>query len=161
MIARRIRMPFAALLLAGAFLVAAGSAAVPAAHAQRQIGAFGAGGQAGLPGGATLKLYRDDIVAYDLLLNTDLDDRFVVFVHRVWERPIPDSPLWIYAGPGIVAGAEDLTDTPDAVLGASALGGLNFYADRFEVFLQLMPRLQVRPDLAPRIGGSVGLRYYL
>lgn len=129
--------------------------------AQRQVGAFGAGAQAGLPGGISLKLYRSGSIAYDVLANTDLDDRFVVYTHRLWERPIPDSPLWWYAGPGILAGGEQLADTPVPVLGVSALGGLNFYRERFEVFLQILPRLQVRPDVTPRFGGSVGLRYYL
>jgi hypothetical protein len=129
--------------------------------AQRQVGAFGAGAQAGLPGGLSLKLYRSGSIAYDVLANTDLDDRFVVYTHRLWERPIPNSPLWWYVGPGILAGGERLADTPVAVVGASALGGLNFYRERFEVFLQILPRLQVRPDVQPRFGGSVGLRYYL
>ena len=129
--------------------------------AQRQVGAFGAGAQAGLPGGLSLKLYRSGSIAYDVLVNTDLDDRFVVYTHRLWERPIPNSPLWWYAGPGLLAGGERLADTPVAVVGASALGGLNFYRERFEVFLQILPRLQVRPDVQPRFGGSVGLRYYL
>lgn len=135
--------------------------AAPNASAQRQVGAFGAGGQAGLPGGATVKLYRDDSVAYDILFNTDLDDRFVLFAHRLWEEPIPQSPLWIYAGPGLVVGAENLSAEPVSVLGVSGLAGLNFYAERFEVFLQVMPRLQVHPSVRPRLGGSVGLRYYL
>lgn len=129
--------------------------------AQRQVGAVGAGAQAGLPGGLSLKLYRSGSIAYDILANTDLDDRFVVYTHRLWERPIPNSPLWWYAGPGILAGGERLADTPMPVLGASALGGLNFYRERFEVFLQILPRLQIRPEVTPRFGGSVGLRYYL
>ena len=129
--------------------------------AQRQVGAVGTGAQAGLPGGLSLKLYRSGSIAYDVLANTDLDDRFVVYTHRLWERPLPNSPLWWYAGPGLLAGGERLADTPVPVLGASALGGLNFYRERFEVFLQILPRLQVRPEVTPRIGGSVGLRYYL
>lgn len=129
--------------------------------AQRQVGAFGAGAQAGLPGGFSLKLYRRGSVAYDVLGNTDLDDRLVVYTHRVWERPIPNSPLWWYAGPGLLAGAQRLSDVPIGVIGASSIAGFNFYAERFEVFVQVLPRLQVRPEIEPRLGGSVGLRYYL
>ncbi|PEN13913.1 RNA polymerase subunit sigma-54 [Longibacter salinarum] len=130
------------------------------AIAQRQIGALGVGGQAGLPGGASVKLYREDSIAYDLLVSTDLDDRAVLYLHRVWEQPIPESPLWIYFGPGLIGGAEQLTTEPAPILGVSSIGGLNFYAEHFEVFLQIIPRFQVQPDVKPRIGGSVGLRYY-
>lgn len=131
------------------------------AHAQRQVGAFGAGAQAGLPGGASLKLYRSNFVVYGILLNTDLDDRILVYTHRLWERPIPDSPLWIYVGPGLVTGGERLQTDPEVVSGASTLAGLNFYTGRFEVFLEVMPRLRVTPEVTPRLGGSVGLRYYI
>ena len=131
------------------------------ALAQRQVGAFGAGAQAGLPGGASLKLYRSNFVAYGILINTDLDDCALVYTHRLWERPIPDSPLWIYLGPGLVAGGERLQEDPEVVLGVSTLAGLNFYTDRFEVFLEVTPRLRITPTVTPRLGGSVGLRYYV
>jgi hypothetical protein len=128
--------------------------------AQRQVGAFGVGARVGLPGGAALKLYRPDDVAYDVAFTTDFRKRGLLYVHRVWERPVPDSPLWYFIGPGLLGGVQTPDRTAEAVAGVSVTGGLNFYAERFEVFLQATPRLRVLPSLDPRIGASVGLRYY-
>lgn len=131
------------------------------AAGQRQVGAFGIGARVGLPGGAAVKFYRPDDVAYDVAVTTDFHERGLLYVHRVWERPIPDSPLWYFVGPGLVGGVQTPVRTPEAVAGASVTAGLNFYAERFEVFLQATPRVRVLPSVDPRIGGSVGLRYYL
>lgn len=133
----------------------------PNATAQRQVGAFGVGARVGLPGGAALKVYRPDDVAYDVAFTTDFRERGLLYVHRVWERPVPDSPLWYFIGPGILGGVQTPVRTAEAVAGASLTAGLNFYAERFEIFLQATPRLRLLPAVDPRLGGSVGLRYYL
>lgn len=130
------------------------------ARAQRGAGALGTGFQVGNPGGLTLKWYRTDPVAYDAVISTDGDDFAVAHVHRLWERPLPDSPLHLYVGPGLVAGAEGLYNSPRLRLGLSAEGGLNFYAERFEVFLHVTPTLRFLPDTDLRLDGMVGLRYY-
>jgi len=130
------------------------------AQAQRHSGSIGGGFAVGRPSGISAKLYRPNLVAYDALLTTDLDDLVRGAVHRVWERPLPESPLFAHIGPGLIAGLEELDRTPLVRLGISGKAGLNFYAERFEVFLHVTPRLRFLPSLDGDLGGGVGLRYY-
>lgn len=131
------------------------------AAAQRAPGAVNVGLQVGDPGGVTAKLYRSRHRAYTGLFTTD-GDGFTLYGHRLLERPLPDSQLHVYAGPGLVVGTRTLNEkTPTPNLGLSGQVGLNFYAKRFEVFLELTPVLRVVPSVTPEIGGSVGLRYRL
>lgn len=131
------------------------------ARAQRDPGAVTVGPQVGTPGGVTTKVYRDDGVAYESVLTTDVDDYGRLSLHRLWERPLPDSLVYVYYGPGIGLGGQDLDTglTPEVELSIKV--GFNFYAERFEVFLHATPVLRLRPNLTPRFGTSVGLRYDL
>lgn len=129
--------------------------------AQRQSGAVGVGGQVGYPGGLALKLYRPDPIVYDGVLSTDGEDFVVGHFHRLREQPLPDSPLHLYVGPGVVLGLDHLAQSPHLRLGVSAEAGLNFYAERFEVFLHVTPALRFLPDARVALDGNVGLRYYL
>lgn len=131
------------------------------AQAQRAAGAFQIGPQVGQPGGLTGKLYRSPQTAYDGLFTTDGDEFVRIYLHRLHERPMPDSLMHLFFGPGLLLGGETLDTTPAAELALSAEIGLNFYAKRFEVFLQATPTLHVLPTVTPRLGGSVGLRYVL
>ena len=146
-----------ALVLVLALLIATASPAV----AQRQTGALGAGFQVGRPGGLALKWYRSSPVAYDGIVSTDGDDFVVGHVHRLWERPLPDSPLHLFAGPGVVVGPSRLAQSPRLRLGLSGEVGLNFYAERFEVFLHVTPVLRFLPSTQASIDANAGLRYYL
>ena len=137
------------------------AAATGPALAQRQPGARGAGFQVGRPGGLALKWYRSSPAVYDGILTTDGDDFVVGHVHRLWERPIPDSPLHLFAGPGVMIGPSRLARTPRLRLGLSGEVGLNFYAERFEVFLHVTPVLRFLPNTDVAIDGNAGLRYYL
>lgn len=128
--------------------------------AQRQSGAAGMGGQVGHPGGLALKLYRPGPIAYDAVISTDGDDFVVGHAHRLWERPLPDSPLHLYVGPGVGLGLDHLAQSPHLRLGLSAEAGLNFYAEQFEVFLHVTPALRFLPDARMNLDGNVGLRYY-
>lgn len=132
----------------------------PSALAQRDPGSMGAGIQVGDPGGLTLKWYRSDPIAYDAVISTDGDDFVVAHAHRLWEQPLPDSTLHFHVGPGVLAGAEKLNAPLQLRFGASAEAGLNFYAERFEVFLHVTPTLRFLPDRDVRFDGIVGLRYY-
>ena len=144
-----------ALLTAGWLLLSASAAA------QSPPGDTGLGGQIGDPSGVTLKLYQRPGFAFDFLAAWDLDRFFFLNAHALYERPIPDSPLRYYLGPGVVIGVNEGSDEEnDAVIGASGQFGLNFFVDQFEVFLQLTPRLNVIPDTDGHIGGGIGLRYY-
>ncbi|MCS3612065.1 hypothetical protein [Salinibacter ruber] len=144
-------------MLVLALLIATASPAV----AQRQPGALGAGFQVGRPGGLALKWYRSSPVAYDGIVSTDGDDFVVGHVHRLWERPLPDSPLHLFAGPGVVVGPSRLAQSPRLRLGLSGEVGLNFYAERFEVFLHVTPVLRFLPNTQASIDANAGLRYYL
>ncbi len=146
-----------ALMLVLALLIATASPAV----AQRQPGALGAGFQVGRPGGLALKWYRSPPVAYDGIVSTDGNDFVVGHVHRLWERPLPDSPLHLFAGPGVVVGPSRLAQSPRLRLGLSGEVGLNFYAERFEVFLHVTPVLRFLPSTQASIDANAGLRYYL
>ena len=134
--------------------------AVPA-YAQRTAGSTTVGLQVGTPGGFTAKVYQSDGIAYDGVLTTDVDDYGRLSIHRLWERPLPDSLVYVYYGPGLGLAGQNLDTglTPEVELGLKV--GFNFYAERFEVFLHATPVLRIRPNLHPRIGTSVGLRYDL
>lgn len=129
--------------------------------AQRSEGTTTFGVQVGQPGGITGKLYRDAPIAYDGLFTTDGNDFVSLYVHRLWERPLPDSLVHLYAGPGLVLEGRSLQSSPTPQIGLSAEAGLNFFLDRFEVFLHITPALRLLPDQGTRWGGSVGLRYRL
>lgn len=132
------------------------------AAAQRTSGTVNVGVQVGQPGGLTGKVYRSPRWAYSGLLTTDGDDFVDLYVHRLYERPLPDSLVHLYAGPGLLVGAQRLDEhVPAPGLGPSVQVGLNFYAERFEVFVQATPVLRVLPSVTPVLGGSVGLRYRL
>lgn len=130
------------------------------ASAQRAPGSAGLGLQIGRPGGLAVKVYRSQIHAYDAVLTTDADDFVAGYIHRLWEVPVPNSPLHVYAGPGIQVGAERLDRSPRLRLGLSSEVGLNFYAERFEVFLHVTPTLRFFPNTEASLDGNVGLRYY-
>jgi len=134
-------------------------AGVGTAGAQRTRGTFTIGPQVGQPAGLTGKLYRSSRTAYAGLLTTDGDDFARLSLHRLRERPLPDSLLHLYLGPGLLVGGRQLDDAPVLQVGASVQVGLNFYAERFEVFVLTTPTVRFLPDVTPTLGGSVGLRY--
>ena len=164
---RLLQHAFATLLLVG--LVAAVSATP--AHAQRTPGAVGLGGQIGSPSGVTLKIYNPNTLSYDVLAAWDLGDFFFLNVHGLYERPLQLEGVRgveYFFGPGGYIGFEDRGDGPpdpddgdDVVLGISGRLGLNVpFADHFEAFAQITPRINLIPDTAGDLGGGVGLRYY-
>ena len=150
----RLGGPLAGLLLLVALLG-------PLASAQRTPDSWTLGPQVGRPGGLTVKHYREAPIAYDALLTVDGDDFVRGAAYRLWERPLPDSLVYVYYGPGLSVTGRELDTDPDYSLGLGGKLGLNFYAERFEVFLHVTPILRFRPRPAPRLGAGVGLRYSL
>lgn len=132
-----------------------------ASQAQNEPGVAAVGLEIGQIGGVTGKLYRPNHLAYDALITTDGDDFFTVFVHRLRSRALPESQVYAYYGPGLFVGGRTLDTSPTATGGLTSRIGLNFYSERFEVFLQLTPRLRIQPSLLVSLAGSVGLRYSL
>jgi hypothetical protein len=134
----------------------------PVALAQRAPGSVNLGVQVGQPAGATGKVYRAGQTAYSGLVTTDGDDFVKAYLHRLHERPLPDSLVHLYVGPGLLIGAKAIDKpTPLSEFGFSVQAGLNFYRERFEVFLQMTPFLHFLPKTTASLGGSVGLRYTL
>jgi len=133
----------------------------PLASAQRAPASWTIGPQVGRPGGLTVKHYRASPIAYDALLTVDGDDFVRGAAHRVWERPLPDSLVYVYYGPGLSVTGRELDLDPTYRVGVGGKLGLNFYAERFEVFLHVTPILRLHPRPVPRLGAGVGLRYSL
>lgn len=126
------------------------------AQAQERRGNVGLGVQFGDPSGLSLRLYQNTDWAYDLLAAWDFNRFFFFSVHGVYERPLEDSPLHYYVGPGVVI----RSDQGDAVLGLSVTLGTNFFIEPFEVFLQVAPRMDLFPRTNVGLGAGLGLRYY-
>lgn len=120
----------------------------------------GVGGQIGEPSGITLKIYQRPGFAYDFLAAWDFDEYFLINVHGIFEHSLSDSPLNYYLGPGAFVTFRDRRED-DVSVGISGNFGINFFVERFEVFLQITPRLNILPDTDGDLGGGVGLRYYL
>lgn len=93
----------------------------------------------------------------DVNLSTNFDDFLLWSAHLLFESDVPNSPLTSYIGPGMMAGFKGRT----VFWGPSASLGVYFTKARYEVFLQAMPRLQMKPGLDGRIESAVGLRIYL
>lgn len=131
------------------------------AQAQSPTGNFGIGGQIGDPSGLTVKMYQRSGFAYELLAAWDLDNFFFLNGHALYERPITNSPIRYYLGPGALIGIhERRPNGNDFVVGISGQLGLNYFVDQFEVFLHITPRLNVIPNTDGDIGGGIGLRFY-
>ena len=133
------------------------------ADALAQSERLGLGGLTGSPSGVTIKLYLSRDRAIDAVGSWSLgraNPTSRLYFHSLRERPIDGSPLNFFRGPGLVLGTNSEGDESRFVMGISGLFGLNFFVERFEVFLHAMPRLEMDPDLQGYLGGSAGLRYY-
>jgi len=150
----------ACLVVVMAMLGLALAAPLPT-HAQREPGSVTVGAQVGRTGGLTVKLYRRPDTAYEALLTFDGDDFIQLGLFRLRERPVPDSTVHAFYGPGVLVGERGPTTGPTPEFAVGAKAGINFYAERFEVFVHVTPATRVYPDLAPVIGGGFGLRYDL
>ncbi len=138
---------------------------VPPASAQVSGHRLGIGGQIGDPSGVTLKTYQRRGFAYDFLAAWSLDDYFLLNAHAIYERPLENTTVNYYFGPGafIIVADQDRRnrDESEVVLGISGNFGINLFIERFEVFLQITPRLSLTPETDGDVGGGLGLRYYL
>ena len=104
----------------------------------------------------------------DLLFAWDFDDDdrdfFFVNVHGLFFKPLSASPRFnFYYGPGAYIGVRDHNRRDrddDTVLGFSGNFGINVEIERFDIFLQLTPRLDLVPDTDFDIGGGLGARFF-
>ncbi|MEZ4700355.1 MAG: hypothetical protein R2834_08500 [Rhodothermales bacterium] len=134
----------------------------PVALAQRAThpGRFALGAQIGKPTGLTFKLYLEQDIALDLMAAWGFDRSLLANFHASYEYAIPESPLGFFLGPGFLIGRDIRSNDARLLLGLSAQFGLNYFTQRFEVFLQARPSMELLPQSIVRIGGSAGLRYY-
>ena len=135
------------------------------ALAQPEGRKLGVGGVVGRTNGLSIKLYLSptiqagditDIEAIDINMSSNLKDYFFWTGHLLRERQIPDSPLHYFIGPGIAFGRE----RGHMFWALSATVGVYFERERFEVFMQISPRIIVLPNVQGEFGSGVGLRYY-
>ncbi len=129
--------------------------AAPAA-AQDRLG-LALGLQVGDPTGLALRVPGSGPVSWTGALAAH-DGGAYVTVNRHREYPLTASPLHYYVAPGVHLGS---ARNDDLVLGANANLGLNFYQERFEIFLQVTPTLDLLPGLDLWLGAAVGARYAL
>lgn len=149
---------------ASAFLIAVVVAlalcgAVGRASAQPSRLSFGVA--AGSPGGISVAVSPGDArrtrpTAVHALASFDLDDYFLGQAYRVSLFALRDSPVTLFAGPGIAAGLDD----GRVMTGVGAVAGLRFFRARYEIFVQAQPRLMALPDLTFQPGGAVGFRVH-
>jgi hypothetical protein len=152
-------------------LLAAGLWTLPA-QAQRTNGALGFGGQGGTPSGVTLKVHNNTSASYDVLAAWDARDSFFLlnahaqFNEGLNAQNVDEGELEWFVGPGAFVGFfDDINgndfDEGEAVIGASGRAGLNFaFAEHFEIYGQVTPRLALIPSTQLQVGGGIGIRFY-
>lgn len=130
--------------------------------AQRAPGDVGIGVHIGQPTGLTLKIYKPT-TSIDFLAAWDLNDFFFLNIHAIYDTPLNnDHTIHFFYGPGGYIGIRDRRgDLPDDVeVGVSGNFGVDFFIRKFEIFLQLTPRLALLERTDFNIGGGVGFRMY-
>ena len=115
----------------------------PESQAQERRADIGFGGQIGDPTGLTLRLYDRSPFIYDFLAAWDFDDDFILLnAHGLWERRLRNSPLNFFYGPGVLLGLQERRGDNELLVGLSFNVGINYFVERFEVFIQVTPRPQ-------------------
>ncbi len=136
------------------------------AQAQPKGHRFGFGGTVGSTPGVSFKLYLapdsartivSENYAIDVGISWPDDDVYLWSVHALTNRSVAGSPLKLFLGPGAVFGSDDTR----LFFGLSSNLGVYFEKHRFDVFMQITPRILLIPDLKGEFGSAAGLRYYL
>ena len=131
-------------------------------QAQVSSGSVGIGLQVGDPSGLTLKFYNGKKASVDILAAWDLNDYLFVNVHALYHKPVGGSGnVNFFYGPGAFISFYERGRYEDYIgAGISGNFGLNVFFDRFELFAQITPRLQVLEFTDGDLGGGVGVRFY-
>ena len=115
------------------------------------------GAQVGRPTALTIRLPAQNTLSWTGALAFD-DGAAYVTVNRHYESLLQASPLHYYIAPGAYLGS---ARNDDLALGANLNLGINFYQERFEIFLQVTPTLSLLPRTDVWLGAAVGARYAL
>lgn len=140
-----------------------GLALAIAQEVSAQQSRVGLGGQIGDPTGVTLKFRDPGDMSVDILAAWDVDDFVFVNVHGLFERHIGrHEDLHLFYGPGAYVGVRDRPRRrdDDVVAGVSAAVGLGILFEPFEIFGQIVPRLDLAPATDGDLGAGVGVRFY-
>ncbi|HUF08673.1 MAG TPA: hypothetical protein VMO47_05085 [Rhodothermales bacterium] len=131
-------------------------------NAQRSSASVGFGGQIGDPSGVTLKLRDPGGVSYDFMAAWDSGDFFFLNVHGLFERHVGrHNNVHFFYGPGGYIGVRERNRRDDdTIIGISATVGLGVILEQFELFGQLIPRLDLTPGTDGEVGAGIGVRYY-
>lgn len=122
---------------------------------------FSAGFLAGPTSGLGVKvLFREpglETTGTSADLNISFNGRGFLHVsgHSLREQALPDTPLRLFLGPGMVSELDD--GKPKWGISA-ALGGY-FIRGPYEVLFELLPQLLLTPEREGSFGAAVGLRY--
>jgi hypothetical protein len=139
---------------------------LPSAHAQsgdRSSVQLGIGILAGPTSGLSMKALMDPPRqavpgrAADLVVSFNGRGFLHLSGHSLTERNVPDTPMRLFLGPGIV------TELNDRSLrwGVSTTIGGYFEQGPYDILVALMPRLFLMPQRNGVFGAAVGLRYRL
>ncbi|MEM1128186.1 MAG: hypothetical protein AAGI71_16185 [Bacteroidota bacterium] len=136
--------------------------APPESSAQSRPGRLAFGLQVGTTSGLTVRI-QPGSVGLNVQLGTSTTAGSALHLHTVLEQRFADSPLHRYLGLGLGLGHRPGSDPARQrlELSFSALVGVNFFLNQFDVHIKVMPRLVVSPELEPVLDRGVGIRYYL
>ncbi len=158
--ARRIRLVFLASLF-GLASVSSAQDAVTDTPASGTVRIFSAGFLAGPTSGLGFKMLIQEPGldapgrSVDLSLSFNGQGFVQTGIHSLQERALPDTPLRLVIGPGMIAELDD----GSVDWGLSATVGGYFLRGPYEVLFQLMPRFMIVPERSGTFGAAVGLRY--
>ena len=132
----------------------------------QKTGDVALGMQIGRPTGISFKYFNPKQASIDVLAAWDLDEFFFVNVHGIFETDVGGAgALNFFYGPGAFMGIEDRTNrrsiNSDLSIGLSGTFGLNYWINRFELYIRLTPRLSLIKATEANVGGGFGLRYLL
>ncbi|MEM6646627.1 MAG: RNA polymerase subunit sigma-54 [Bacteroidota bacterium] len=156
--ARKPKPTWTSLLLALLLL----AAPLPArAQAETTPSSVGLGGHVGDPTGLVLRIHPRLGQAVDILFALDRERYRYVTAHLLMERFMPNSPLQLYAGPGLMTGSVVSDGDFRYALGGSIMVGTQFYRGRMGIFLHVLPQLRLLPTRQFNGAAGIGFRYYL
>lgn len=139
--------------------------ASPGSAAQTRVDELAVGGFIGGPKSAITVLTRGDSGgALEGMAGWDADDELYVAVHLLYDSPADGmlEPLFVFWGPGaFIETKPRRSHREDLRLGASLVAGLGMRIQRIEVYLDVNPQLSIVPETEGRIGGGLGIRYFL
>lgn len=132
----------------------------------QQKGDVTLGAQFGRPIGLSMKYFNPSVVSVEFLAAWDLNDFFFFNAHGVFEMDVGGADaLNFFYGPGLFWSIKDETNrrtiNTEFSAGVSATAGLNYWLNRFELYIRITPRVSIMKATEGNVGGGFGVRYLL